>query len=85
MKTSTSSALRSRKVAVGIVTAAALLLVPAAAFSEARSAGFVGTDEASLVERIGGRVTLVPDVSTNLKVTTPADLRIAEAIATAAT
>jgi 2-C-methyl-D-erythritol 4-phosphate cytidylyltransferase len=54
-----------------------------AAFADARSGGFVGTDEASLVERIGGPVALVPDVSTNLKVTTPADLRVAEAIAAA--
>jgi 2-C-methyl-D-erythritol 4-phosphate cytidylyltransferase len=52
-----------------------------AAYADARAGGFVGTDEASLVERIGGQVFLVPDVSTNLKVTTPADLRLAEAIA----
>lgn len=54
------------------------------AYLGARSDGFVGTDEASLVERIGGPVVLVPDVSTNFKITTPADLRLAEAIAAVA-
>jgi 2-C-methyl-D-erythritol 4-phosphate cytidylyltransferase len=36
------------------------------------------TDDASLVEAIGGRVMIEPAPSTNLKVTTPADLRLAE-------
>jgi 2-C-methyl-D-erythritol 4-phosphate cytidylyltransferase len=54
------------------------------AYAGARAAGFVGTDEASLVERMGGPVVLVPDVSTNFKVTTPADLRLAEATAAVA-
>jgi 2-C-methyl-D-erythritol 4-phosphate cytidylyltransferase len=53
------------------------------AFADARAAGFTGTDEASLVERAGGTVVLVPDVATNLKVTTPDDLRLAEAFAVA--
>ncbi len=52
-----------------------------AAIRAARADGFVGTDEASLVERTGGRVVLVPDVSTNIKVTTQGDLRIAQALA----
>lgn len=51
------------------------------AYAAARAAGFTGTDEASLVERAGGAVVLVADVSTNLKVTTPDDLRLAEALA----
>ncbi len=51
------------------------------AFADARSGGFVGTDESSLVERIGGSVALVPDVSSNFKITTAADLRLAEAMA----
>lgn len=42
--------------------------------------GFVGTDEASLVERIGIRVTLIEGGSQNIKITTPEDLIIAEAI-----
>lgn len=52
-----------------------------AAYADARALEVVATDCASLVERIGGEVVLVSDVGTNLKVTTPADLRIAEAIA----
>lgn len=51
------------------------------AFSEARLAGFEGTDEASLVERLGTEVVLIPDAATNLKVTTPDDLRLAELLA----
>ena len=51
------------------------------ALHAARADGFVGTDEASLVERTGATVVLVPDSETNLKVTTPDDLRIAEALA----
>lgn len=51
------------------------------AFAGARAAGFTATDEASLVERSGGTVVLVPDVATNFKITTPDDLRLAEAFA----
>jgi 2-C-methyl-D-erythritol 4-phosphate cytidylyltransferase len=36
------------------------------------------TDDAALVERAGGEVRLVPAPRENLKVTTPADLRLAE-------
>lgn len=52
-----------------------------AGFQAARKNGFRGTDEAALVEQTGVAVLLVPDVSTNLKVTTPADLQLAEAFA----
>lgn len=38
------------------------------------------TDDASLVERVGGTVRLVESPPDNLKVTTPLDLRIAEAL-----
>lgn len=38
------------------------------------------TDDASLVEAQGGRVRLVPAPSTNFKVTTPQDLRLAESL-----
>lgn len=51
------------------------------AFEAARRDGVEGTDEAALVERTGVVVRLVPDVSTNLKVTTPADFQLAEALA----
>lgn len=40
------------------------------------------TDDAQLVERLGVPVVLVPDVSSNLKITTPEDLEIAEALLT---
>ncbi len=42
--------------------------------------GFAGTDDASLVERIGGRVRIVRGSEENIKVTTPVDLVLAEAI-----
>jgi 2-C-methyl-D-erythritol 4-phosphate cytidylyltransferase len=39
------------------------------------------TDDASLVEAAGFSVELVPDRTTNLKVTTPEDFWLAEALA----
>ncbi len=42
--------------------------------------GFVGTDEAMLVERTGRRVASVAGDPRNIKITTPLDLRIAEAL-----
>lgn len=42
--------------------------------------GYVGTDDASLVEHRGGRVRVVETPRDNLKVTLPEDLAIAEAI-----
>jgi 2-C-methyl-D-erythritol 4-phosphate cytidylyltransferase len=53
------------------------------AFAAARAGGYSATDESGLVERAGGPVVLIHDVGTNLKVTTPDDLRMAEALATA--
>ena len=41
------------------------------------------TDDAALVERIGERVVIVPGDERNMKVTTPEDLTIAEALLTA--
>ncbi len=38
------------------------------------------TDDASLVERSGGRVAMVPGEKTNIKLTSPEDLVLAEAI-----
>ena len=52
-----------------------------AAYSGARADGVAATDDAELVERSGGTVVLVRDVSSNLKVTTPEDFRLAEALA----
>lgn len=48
------------------------------AMRQAREEHFYGTDEATLVERIGGRVTIVEGDPLNIKITTPADLKIAE-------
>lgn len=46
----------------------------------ARSQGIYGTDDAALVERLGGCVRIVLGSEENIKVTTPADLKLAEAI-----
>ena len=48
------------------------------AFGEAATDGFCGTDEASLVERAGGKVAVVAGSPTNLKITLPGDLELAE-------
>lgn len=48
------------------------------AFDEAAADGFVGTDESSLVERSGHEVTVVMGSPRNIKITTPADLQLAE-------
>jgi len=48
------------------------------AFDEATNDGFLGTDEASLIERSGGAVHVVMGSPSNLKITTPADLELAE-------
>ena len=48
------------------------------AFAEANADGFVGTDEASVVERAGHRVAVVPGSPVNLKITQPGDLELAE-------
>jgi 2-C-methyl-D-erythritol 4-phosphate cytidylyltransferase len=47
-------------------------------FDEAAQDGFIGTDEASLVERAGHQVAVVMGSSRNIKITTPADLELAE-------
>ena len=52
-----------------------------AAYADARALEVTATDCAGLVERIGGEVVMVSDVATNLKVTTPADLLLARAVA----
>src|SRR5712691_2418951 len=48
------------------------------AFDEATADGFSGTDEASLVERSGHQVAVVMGSPRNVKITTPADLELAE-------
>ena len=47
------------------------------AHDKARRDGFVGTDDAVLVERLGEPVAVVSGLARNLKITTPHDLRIA--------
>src|SRR6266478_3279009 len=48
------------------------------AFDEAAADGFIGTDEASLIERSGREVAVVMGSARNLKITTPADMELAE-------
>jgi len=50
------------------------------AFVEAYSRNFYGTDEASLLEEMGHPVTVIPGDPWNLKITTPEDLQLAEAL-----
>jgi 2-C-methyl-D-erythritol 4-phosphate cytidylyltransferase len=48
------------------------------AFADAAIDGFVGTDEASLIERAGLPVAVVMGSPRNIKITTPADMELAE-------
>lgn len=48
------------------------------AFAEAAADGFIGTDEASLVERAGAQVAVVQGSPANFKITHPGDLELAE-------
>jgi len=48
------------------------------AFAEAMADGFIGTDEASVVERAGHPVAVVHGSQVNLKITQPGDLELAE-------
>ncbi len=48
------------------------------AYAQAETDKFLGTDDASLVERIGGKIKIVPSTYKNIKITTPEDIIIAE-------
>jgi 2-C-methyl-D-erythritol 4-phosphate cytidylyltransferase len=48
------------------------------AFGDAIAEGFVGTDEASVIERAGLPVAVVHGSAVNLKITQPGDLELAE-------
>ena len=48
------------------------------AFDQATADGFIGTDEASLVEHSGHAVAVVMGSPRNIKITTPSDLELAE-------
>jgi 2-C-methyl-D-erythritol 4-phosphate cytidylyltransferase len=50
------------------------------AFIRAREEGFYGTDEASLVERMGREVFVIQGDPMNIKITTQDDLSVAEAL-----
>jgi len=47
------------------------------AFERATADGFIGTDEASLVERLGHDVTVIMGSDRNIKITKPSDLPLA--------
>jgi 2-C-methyl-D-erythritol 4-phosphate cytidylyltransferase len=49
-----------------------------AAHDRARDQNYIGTDDCSLIERLGGRVVIVEGSYKNIKITTPEDLNIAE-------
>ena len=50
------------------------------AYQKAHQEDFLGTDDASLVERLGHPITLITGDYTNIKITTPEDLIVAEAL-----
>jgi len=50
------------------------------AYAAARKDGFLGTDDASLARRWGGKVKLVMGSRLNFKITTPADMALAECL-----
>jgi 2-C-methyl-D-erythritol 4-phosphate cytidylyltransferase len=70
----------------GVVDRADLVVVQtpqaftAAVLRAAHAGGDEGTDDASLVEAIGGTVQLVSGTPTNFKITYPTDLLLAEAL-----
>jgi 2-C-methyl-D-erythritol 4-phosphate cytidylyltransferase len=48
------------------------------AYREGMGAGLADTDDAALVERAGGQVVMVPGSASNMKITRPGDLALAE-------
>ena len=50
------------------------------AHSVARQEGFIGTDDASLVERLGATVKIIPGSRSNIKITNQEDLNLARAL-----
>lgn len=55
------------------------------ALAKAEAEGFIGTDEASYVERLGERIHIIPGRAENLKVTFRRDLELAEELLAAGT
>lgn len=52
----------------------------AAAYSQALQDGYLGTDDAALVERLGTKVKITTGSYQNIKITTPEDLQFAETV-----
>jgi 2-C-methyl-D-erythritol 4-phosphate cytidylyltransferase len=50
------------------------------AHEAARKQGYIGTDDASLLERLGKKVKIISGSRYNIKITTPEDMRLAKAI-----
>lgn len=50
------------------------------AYQKAEHDGFLGTDDASLVERLGVKVKLIAGSYRNVKITTPEDMAVAQAL-----
>jgi 2-C-methyl-D-erythritol 4-phosphate cytidylyltransferase/2-C-methyl-D-erythritol 2,4-cyclodiphosphate synthase len=50
------------------------------AYNQAMKDGYLGTDDAALVERLGIKVKFVPGNYQNIKITTPEDLQFAETV-----
>jgi 2-C-methyl-D-erythritol 4-phosphate cytidylyltransferase len=50
------------------------------AYNEAAKEGYYATDDAALIERYGGKIKIVMGSYANIKITTPEDLVVAEAL-----
>lgn len=48
------------------------------AYNKAKDEHFIGTDSSGLVERLGHEIRLVPGLPSNIKITTPEDLQLAQ-------
>jgi 2-C-methyl-D-erythritol 4-phosphate cytidylyltransferase len=55
-------------------------LLLAEALAKAKNDGFVGTDEATLIERLGHPIRIVPGAPENVKITMPEDLVLARCL-----
>ena len=64
----------------GLVTVQTPQAFRAGCLRSAHAEGAEGTDDAALVEAMGGNVVVVPGEPTNLKVTGPDDLALIEAL-----
>ena len=50
------------------------------AYARAEAENFLGTDDSSLVERLGAKVKVVTSGYDNIKITTPEDIHVAETL-----